>query len=463
MKKLCAFLAAMLICIWPLSAFAAGEETPAAGGISFTIDNANIYDGMDKAYKDGYTPAVKDGNVTVVLPLTANGGIKDNTIIAAPGLGDTASSPFVFKNYQKTVNFASNPVSGGTAVSSYLVRFDLALASGRTNGVYPVTIDIQAQAADGTPIQQTFTAYVTIADGKDPTATASPTEKPSSQPKVIVSNYSVNPSPVVAGEEFTATVTLKNTSETKLVQNMTVTVSCDSVNFSLMNDSTTFYLGKLGKGKTTEIELKYKTDLGTPAQRFNIALAIDYDNSEGTPLTSTGTVSVMVSQPLRVELEKPQIASQVNAGDTMPLSFQIMNMGRSKVYNVRCELSVPGLIPTETAFIGNMEAGTAATGNMDVFIGTKDMTEGYTGKDKYGATSGKVTLIYEDETGKEYTADVQISTTINPPVIEASAEPEKKETAGQWWISIVIGGIVIAGLAVILVVRGKKGKHHEDR
>ena len=35
-------------------------------------------------------------------------------------------------------------------------------------------------------------------------------------------------------------------------------------------------------------------------------------------------------------------------------------------------------------------------GDMDVFVGTKNMSEGYEGDDKYGYTNGKITLIYED-------------------------------------------------------------------
>lgn len=473
----------VLIFIMPVMALAEGEtEMPAdtesqpteseqpdteSGVItSLEIDNVHIFDGMDRAYKDGYTPTVKDGTATVVLPLIADGEIMGNAITVTPGLGDTSSSPFVYKNYQKTVNLTDNAVQGGITGSSYLVRFDLSLTSDRYNGVFPVTVDIQAQTPDGSPIRQTFTTYVTITDGKDPNAvepTQAP-EKAESQPKIIVSGYNINPSPVMAGEEFTATITLKNTSGRKSVQNMAVTVSCDCPNFSLLNDGNTIYIDKLSKGKITEIELAYKTDLETPAQRYNIMLAIEYDNSDAMTLSSSGTVSVMISQPLRVEMEAPQIPEQVNAGDTMPLSFQVMNMGRSCVYNVRIEISAPGLIPSETSFIGNMEAGTAMPGEMDVFIGTKNMSEGYEGEDKYGYTNGKITLIYEDEAGKEYTEETEFSTTINAPVItQTSAEPEEElEKAGQWWVSLIIGGVVIAALAAWLIVRKKKGKQHED-
>lgn len=50
----------------------AGPVTAAA---RLQIDDKNIYEGMDKAYKDGYVPQVADGVVTLVMPLTASGSI----------------------------------------------------------------------------------------------------------------------------------------------------------------------------------------------------------------------------------------------------------------------------------------------------------------------------------------------------------------------------------------------------
>lgn len=444
------------------------DPTPAppTGITNFEIDNIHIFEGMDRAYQNGYKPTVKDGKATVVLPLLSNGRILGNVIKVTPGLGDPSSSPFVYSNYQTTVSRQQNPVAGGGTVPSFLIRFDFPLASGRNNGVYPVTIDVQAQAADGSPIQQTFTIYITITDGKNPDATASVPgpETPTSEPKVIVSNYEINPSPVLAGEEFTAKITLRNTSETKSVQNMTVTASCDSSSLLLKNNSNTFYISKLGKKAETSIELTYKAGLETVPQLYNIMLTIQYDNSKATILSSSGTVPVMIGQPLRVEMEAPLIPKAVNAGDTLPLAIQVMNMGRSKVLNVRCELSAPGLLPSSTAFIGNMEAGTAMTGDMNVFVGTKDMSEGYTGTDKYGLTNGKITLVYEDENGQEFAQETEFATTINEPVLsQASAEPEDEpEKAGQWWVSITIGAVIIAGLAAFLMVRAKKGKKHEN-
>ena len=448
MKKIYMLLAVLLVLMWPVAAFA-------ESAVTLSIDSVNVYPGMDKAYKDGYTPVVANGTATIVLPLVASGVLTGNVITATPNLGDTMSSPFVFANYQKTVALDGN---------AYLVRFGLPLASGRTNGVYPVAIDVQATAADGSPVMQTFTVYVTVTDGKAAQTSEPTPEKQKPQPKIIVSGYQISPSPVSAGDEFTATITLLNTSETQGVQNMAVTVSCDSPNFALQNESSTYYLGKLAKGKTVDIELKYKTDLETLPARYNIMLAMEYDNSDAMTLSSSGTVPVAVTQPVRMQIELPKIPTDVNAGDTLPLSFQVMNLSRSAVYNVRVTLDAAGLIPSGTAFIGNMEAGSAMTADMDVFIGTKNMTEGYESEDKYGYTSGIVTLTYEDENGQEYTEESEINTSINPPVISASStEPvEETKTAGQWWISIVIGVVVIGALAWLLIARKKKRSAHED-
>lgn len=455
MKRISVLLAALaLILILPATAYAAG--------VTFTIDNEYKDADMDnKSYSDGYTPVSLDGgkNMTIVLPIIANGDIQGDTVTATPGLGDPSSCPFVYSNYQITTGKDATYTGEG---ERYIVKLELPLDSGRVKGVYPVTVEIIAEDAGGDAIQQTFTAYVTISDGKEPPSEPKP-EKPASQPKIIVSDFRVDPSPVEAGGEFTAFITLQNTSTSKSVQNMSVTISCDCQSFELLDDTNTIYIGKLAKDSTADIEVRYKVDLDTQPQRYNIMLSMEYDNSNAQTFSSQGSVTVTVKQPLRVEMKTPQIPNQVNAGDTMPLSFQVMNMGRSRVYNVRIELSAPGLIPTETAFIGNMEPGTAMPGDMDVFVGTKNMTEGYDGEDKYGYTFGKIILIYEDTEGQEYTTETEFSTMINPPVIvPASAPAEEPEKASQWWISVLIGAVAIAGLAALLIIRGRKGRQHED-
>ena len=455
--------------------------TPPGGTIDITgatrlqIDDANIYDGMDKAYRDGYLPQVKNGVVTLVLPLIADGDIKARQIIVTPNLGDSYSSPIQYKNYQKTFVLEEHLVNEEKnkdteleeRVEAYLVCFEFPLKSDRKNGTYPVSLNIQAQSSSGNIIQQTYTCYFTITDGQSTDEVVEPQidmgmtmeeETPESQPRILISKYSLDSSPVSAGEDFTATVTLRNTSETMSVQNMVVTVSCDSANFVLQNDSNTIYIDKLGAGKTMDIEIHYSTDLETPPQRYNINLSMSYDNSDAMSLASAGAIMVEVAQIPNVELAPFNLEPELNAGETIQMSFQVMNLGRSPVYNARVELSAPGLYPVGTGFIGNMEPGTAATTKLDVFVGMKEDAE-----ERYGNTSGTVTLIYEDANGQEYVQEVDIDTNIKALVISApttETEEEVEAAASQWWISVAIGAGVIAVLGFAFRKQRKQSSKH---
>ena len=75
--------------------------------------------------------------------------------------------------------------------------------------------------------------------------------------------------------------------------------------------------------------------------------------------------------------------------------------------------------------------------------------------------SGTVTLIYEDETGQEYSQGATFDTTVNRPVVQlpqSNTEEEKEEQrAGSWWVSVtILGGVILAAVGTILFIRGKK-------
>jgi LPXTG-motif cell wall-anchored protein len=166
-----------------------------------------------------------------------------------------------------------------------------------------------------------------------------------------------------------------------------------------------------------------------------------------------------------VEASVPDLPREVRAGDTLPLSLNVMNLGKNTIYNVRYTVEGPGLLSSGPAFIGNMEAGTAKAGDMNIFIGTRDMSEGYEGTERYGRTEGILTLVYEDETGEEAAQTFEITTTIREPLFgeEEESPEDKPETAGQWWISILIGGLTIAGLAGILILRRRQERRGQEK
>ncbi len=428
--------------------------------IKLVIDNQNRYDGMDKTYSEGYIPRVEQGTVSLIIPMTCTGSIQNNKLRAALSLGDSQNSPFVNKNYDKTISLQQNAVNDGTGtVEGYVAAFSLELRSDRYNGSYPVTMTVEGTDDRGTEIRQDFTIYVTITDGKDPNeepTTEATTEEPVRfAPKVLVESCHFSNEDPQAGDTVTAEFTLVNTSRSEGIQNMTVAVSAPGEHFTLLSDSDSIYVGALPAGKTTTVSYDFAIDVATPQGQYDLALTMDYADSKGASYSGSGTGKIKVGQQMHIQFDPPVISEAVYVGDIIEVQVQAMNLGRSKVYNVRAVLEADGLKPEATLFIGDMEAGTVQTGTARVAVSS--LTKG---NSLYGRTDGIITYYYEDEAGKEYEEQADFSTTITSPFSNQPAEPE--DQTGQWWIIIAVIGSILCVIVVIIIIRGIKRRNRQE-
>ena len=432
---------------------------------ALTIDTENIYDGMDKAYEDGYVPRTENGFMYIVLPMLSNGNIYQNSIKVSLGLGSGASSPFVMANYEKTFELETvTPKNSNEEKELFLIEFTVRLSSERINGVYPVAVNISGYDDSGTPIDCSYTIYVTITDGKTNQVTQPAPEVATAEPVVYISNRVVQPDKVMAGEEFTLTVTLKNSLATKSVKNMLVKIDTGNLHINLLENANVFQVDKIPAGGETELTFRLGSDASIPAGKYNLNFTFNYDSSKTLNLSSSGSTIVEIHQPANMELVMPRFSQSVTVGETIPLSLQVMNMGRDPMYNVRCTVSGFGFAPANTGYIGTMDAGSSATTEVELYIIALNASQGNENGSQYGDTVGTVTLIYEDETGQEYRQETQFETTVNRPVVEvaqtASGEDADEKAAGQWWISVLIlGGVILAaGFGFVLIKRKKKNR-----
>ena len=418
---------------------------------------------MDTAYEDGYLPRIEDGIMHIVLPLRCSGALWDNKLDAAVSLDSSASSPFVVENLQKTFYLESIiPENSTEPQDIYLVSFDILLAEGRRNGTYPVTINASGFDYKGSPIKTTFTLYITITDGKVDKPVVSQVDTPTAEPVVYISKTVIEPEAIQAGESFTMTVTLKNSITTKFVRNMLVTVDTGNVQIDLEEDSNIFPVDRIDAGGEVELTVHFSTDTSLPSGKYPITFSFKYDSSKTLNLSSTGASVVEIKQPANMELVMPRFSTSVSAGETVPMSFQVMNMGRSAMYNVRCVVSGFGFAPSNTGYIGTMEAGTSANTKVDLYIIPLNASEGNENGPQYGQTTGTVTLIYEDETGQEYQQETTFDTTVDRPVVELpennTEEEDEERKVGSWWISIGIMAVLLAGTITAIMVLQKKKK-----
>ncbi len=507
-------------------------------GTALRIDSKSQYEGMDATYQNGYSPAVSGGAARVILPLIPGPGTEQveegKDVAVSVDLGDPQTAPFIFNNYDTSVSLKENKLADGKTKQSYLVDLRLPLAKDRVNGNYPVVIRTSYPTAGGEVKTQEFTVFVKITDGTDPAPEPSeepsgqPTEDPgtdpggdpgfdpgtgggggsgvSSQPKVIISNYEISPDPVNAGEKFTVKVTLTNTSKETSVKNITVTFKSQTTDLMPGDNTNTAYIEKIAPKKTADFSFTMEARADAKAGPQKIDIAIAYEDNQAAQLTAADEISVEVHQKIRLEYDPPKFPAEVYMGDTTSASLNLYNKGKNILYNVTVMLDVPGLTPESSAFLGNMESGTAKTADIYAAVaadpgmgleegagadgdmagitdggamaedvarmvvsteaGTAEPEDGDAGPVQPGPVEGNFIVAYEDEYGEEYEMKIPVETVLVPMPdyggdIPMEEVPEEETAGFPWWGWLVIAGGAAAAAAVIVVKKRRKKRAQE--
>lgn len=407
----------------------------AQSGLS--IENTKVYDGMDKSYAQGYMPKVQNGKAIIVLPLV--GDTQGDRITVTPQI-DT-DGPFEYGNYQFNVT-KSNGV--------YLIRLNLPLKDDRKNGLYPITFNVsyelpQVQVSDGESIesgemQQSFTVYVSITDGK----------KSSSAAELFITKYQVSPTKVAGGTDFDVTVTIKNiggstANKIRLTYDGAEGESGKAITPKDPLNTIRVSNIEAGAEKNVKFTMTASKDAIAGSQPFMVN--ISYNSGE---LTQKLTVDVI--QPLDVSVDEVQMPQEVSSGESVIIPISILNKGKAAIYDVTCKLEMDGCYGS-SVYIGEVQAGTTGYAEMKVFIGTLS-----TGS-LYGGTYGNLNITYNEADGSEYTDTVELRTTIMEPIldgdsvaVDAQATPQVQPVS-QWYVSVIVGVAVIAiAVAVIMIV-----------
>ena len=429
------------------------------------IDNRNLYEHMGRTYSQGYMPAVKGGAATVVLPLLCQGELRGGVLRARAAFD--AGGPFTAKNYEQTVELKEHKVNGGKQnVEAYCAIFTLELEKGRLNGSYPVTVYVSGTDVHGTEIQQDFTLFVNITDGKDPNATPTPEPIPTPEPeppvvlgpKVFVESSTAisleedgQPGVVNAGDRMRVTVTLVNTSGSQGLENMAVTAASPGEGFALLSPSESVYIGELAAGGRTEVIYDYQVSPETPAGQYAIPLSFDFAYNKGETGSGGGSARVNISQPLKMEFSLGRMPGEAVVSDVIAANIQAINLSHAKAYNVRATIEGDGLLPSGTAFIGDLEGGAMGEKPMEITI--TGLTESET---PYGPTAGTVTYLYEDRDGNEFTETGSFTLDVKSPFSENKTAAGDEDDPGQFWIVLGAVGAAILGLSAALILRGAR-------
>ncbi len=409
------------------------------------IDNTHIYEHMQQSYAQGYAPLVDGDDAIIVLPLSCEGDEKPESLRVSVEL--PPNSPFLMRNYEQAVPLAEHMDANGDVSEIYLITFHLAMKAERENGCYPIQLQVAEFGS--------YTVYVTITDGIDPNAEepepiiempSEPWEEPVIlMPKILVQG--VTGGAVQAGETAQVHITLKNTSRSESLQNLTVTASAPSP-FSL-HSADTLYFEQIAANAEFEVIFCCQTTPDADAGSYVLPLQFDFAYGKGMSGAGSGNVRIDITQPVRMSFPQVILPAEAVVSDRLELHLQAINLGVTAAQNVRAEIHCDGLLPDGTAFFGNVSGGTSADTNLNVQVTSKR------GAELYGETAGQILFTYTDESGNDRTETQDFTLILESPFRERITEPEQVSPKYWIWIMFGIAGGVLC-LSAYLFVRSRK-------
>lgn len=285
-----------------------------------------------------------------------------------------------------------------------------------------------------------------------------------STPRVIIEGFTTDPGAVNAGDTFKLTLKVRNTSKKTAVGNMVLTLQTPQAGegetvaeaFLPVEGSNTLYIENIPKNSTKEVSISMSARADLVQKPYPVELALKYEDENANPFEGTLNISIPVRQKARFDVSRVQVMPEaVAVGEEANITFEIYNLGKTKLYNVSVKAEDPSLVNGE-AFVGNLDAG--ATGSVDM------MAQG--AAESTGDGTVKLVVTYEDQDGNQGTFETSCSLMVMAaPAVdddmmfdETFVEMEEEEKKGNPLIWLAVGAVVCAGVAAAVLVRRKRRK-----
>ena len=406
--------------------------------------------------EDGQHIAAPRGNagqrITFTLPLVNRGKNLTEITIAPKVSSNLNECPFVVEqtNYGQTI---PDMAPGDTV----MVEFDFQLSPYATQGNKPVTFECTYKE-NGTQKTCEVTSFVYVVYGYEEPNTAS-------APPVHIESYSltVDGQPVnqlFAGDEAVLSMTIRNNDQNVNARKVRIGASIDTkVLLFTMGETDTKYVDVIESGKSADISYKITVANEAAEGPTNFSVTLNYENWEVTQASASQTLPLSVKQPVRVEVGEPTIYdSDAKPEEPIAMSLNIVNKGRSKIYNVSIDVEGKGLSMYEDYYGGDVLP--AAKLNPDILVSSTTA----------GKCSGNLLVHYEDSEGEAYTETVPVSFTVaEQPVVqqpeqndqiqsEPIEQPKKKLSTGA-----ILGGgaaiLALGGTGLGIALKKRRGKY----
>lgn len=275
-------------------------------------------------------------------------------------------------------------------------------------------------------------------------------------PKLIISGFDTKPEKIMAGEEFTLTIHIQNTSKTTSVCNGKFLVGNEAGSFLPTSGSSAVYVESIPAGKTGDIELKMKTSADLAQKNYVLVVKGDYDDGKGHDFTYSDNLYVPVYQQVKLGVTDVSMTPEsIGIDSEGTLMFTVANQGSAGVYNVNVSVK-DDAVSAEESYVGNIAASSSAYATLNV-VGVQDNSD-----------TGMINIVisYEDSEGNTGTIEESVACLVGEDAPmgefgedEFEGEEEFDDSGIPIWLIIVLVVLVlgaIAGVIIVLVIKKKK-------
>lgn len=271
-----------------------------------TTTNSNIMVGGN-----WITPVANGGQyVNVVLPIVNMGRRRVKNAVVTPQISqDPAKWPFEIEtsNYTQTIDRLPGTDEGGDDMERRReLTWVLKTRKDAPGGYMPIAFDVTYENDDLSLTTVTLTTYVNV---KGTTGVSS--DGTASTPRVIVTGFSTSPEEVRAGETFTLTLHMQNTSRATAVQNMLFDIQAASEStdttyvaaaFLPTAGSSTIFVDRIAAGATKDISMEMEARSDLAQKPYVVNVKMNYEDENVNAYENTASVSIPVRQEARVDI-----------------------------------------------------------------------------------------------------------------------------------------------------------------
>lgn len=276
-----------------------------------------------------------------------------------------------------------------------------------------------------------------------------------SNPRVMVTGYSVDKESVKPSETATLKINIKNFSKTKAISNVKLSLLDESGEIEI-DGMPTKYVGSIGAGKTYMWEVGVKAAKTAQIGAHKLTVTAEYEDKYFTPYSASDVITIEVRQSVGLDYSNAGLPAKVYQDGTETVNVTLMNMGKTDIRNCKIDYNIEGLSCGGTVFVGEIPVGESKEGVANLRVSN----------DILGDTKGTVTISYEDVFGEAYSVTADIATKIVEKPIPKDVAEEKEAKYPLWWVFLLVGLVVGGGVGAgipIAIHSSKERKEDELR